>query len=82
MDEAAAYCDGDLCREQAGLDLRSEAVSKQTVSFVVGGIGLAALATGAVLYVTAPRSSPPKAAVSGRVAFALGPGALLVNGAW
>lgn len=43
------YCDA------AGLDLRNTALTDATISTIAFGVGLAALAGGAVLYFTAPR---------------------------
>jgi serine/threonine-protein kinase len=54
-DEANAYCDGPAC-DAPGLPLRDDArtaASISTVSFVVGGIALAA---GGLVFFTAPRS--------------------------
>lgn len=52
-DEAASHCDGSVCRDQTGVDLKSQARSAgniSTVGFIVGGVGLAA---GATLWFTA-----------------------------
>ena len=50
-------CMNNQCDPQ-GLQDRSSAYSQATVSTVLVGVGLAAVATGAVLFFTAPRESP------------------------
>jgi hypothetical protein len=43
--EADDHCDGRICRDQAGVDLKSDAIhagNVSTVAFVLGGVGLAA----------------------------------------
>jgi len=50
-------CVNNQCDSQ-GLQERSSAYSQATVSTVLVGVGLAAVATGAVLHFTAPRESP------------------------
>ena len=51
------HCVNNQCDSQ-GLQNRSGAYSQATVSTVLVGVGLAAVATGAVLYFTAPRETP------------------------
>ncbi|MFZ5891502.1 MAG: tetratricopeptide repeat protein [Myxococcota bacterium] len=43
--EAEEHCDGNACRDQVGVDLKSDAIQAgniSTIAFVVGGVGLAA----------------------------------------
>jgi serine/threonine-protein kinase len=72
--DSSAYCEGNLCTQQ-GLDIRSEARSSGTVATVVGGIGLLALGTGAVLFFTAPSSGKTPAV-------GVGPGWVGLKGAF
>ncbi|PIE05623.1 MAG: hypothetical protein CSA75_03795 [Sorangium cellulosum] len=72
------YCNDDLCSQQ-GLDIRSDARSDAKVATIVGGVGLAAMVGGAVLYFTA---SDDVDSESVRTAFGLGPGSLMVRGVW
>jgi hypothetical protein len=58
-DDAKAACGGDLgCDSQADLDrsqgLVDDARSKATIATVLTGVGVAAVATGAILWLTAP----------------------------
>jgi hypothetical protein len=53
--DSSSHCNGNKC-DQEGLDIRAEARSQGTVASVVCGVGLVALATGAVVLFTAPRS--------------------------
>lgn len=74
-DEAAQHCDGSLCRDQAGVDLKSEARSAgnvSTVAFIVGGVGLAGAA---VLWLTAGSGSA-------HTQVGLGPRGVAVRGEW
>ncbi len=56
FDDSSADCNGNRC-DQHGLDLRSSAVSQANVATVIFGVGLAGVATGAVLWLTAPSGS-------------------------
>lgn len=72
-DQAASHCNGSLCRDQTGVDLKSQARSAgniSTVGFIVGGIGLAAAVT---LWLTAG----PKHTEVG-----LAPNGVSVRGEW
>lgn len=65
-DESKEHClpnDPNLCTEE-GAALRDDARSAGNVATIVGGIGLALAATGAVLYFTAP-SEPARVGVRG-----------------
>ncbi len=70
-DDSKQHCDGDTCRDQAGVDLRSEAQTAgniSTAAFIVGG---AAVAGGVVLYLTAPDPSNPSETEAGAPGVAL-----------
>jgi hypothetical protein len=74
-------CAGDVCTTQSSFDARSSARSAgdaATVSFVAGA---AALAIGAVVWLTAPRGAPESAG-SARVVIAPTLGGALVEGGW
>jgi hypothetical protein len=74
-DEAAKYCSGTSCNDQRGVNAGEDAYSAgtvATVAMVIGGLGLAG---GAVLWVTAPRSSQEPAAALG-----VGPASLQLRG--
>ena len=59
QDGVGADCSGDRC-DSAGVDARKSAVSTANVGSIVGGVGLLAIAGGAVLWLTAPTA--PKSA--------------------
>jgi len=61
-----------------GADLRNSAFSKATVSTIAFGVGGAALASGAILWFTAPKVD----AEAPRVGVAFAPGAMTLRGAW
>jgi hypothetical protein len=52
--DAKKVCDGAACTDQNGVDLTDDAKSAATISNVAFGAGLACLAGGIILYVTAP----------------------------
>jgi hypothetical protein len=58
--DAKDVCGGTTCTTQADLDkandLRDQAKSKATLSTILVGVGVAAAATGVVLFVTAPKT--------------------------
>jgi hypothetical protein len=54
---SSPYCTASNQCEQTGLDLRGAAVRSQTAGLVSAGIGAALVATGVVLFVTAPSAS-------------------------
>jgi hypothetical protein len=76
-DEAEAHCAGSLCRDQTGVDLKSQALSAGNVSTVGFAVGIAGLVGGAVLWFTAGGKSESTTALVG-----IGPGAVSVKGAW
>ncbi|WP_434041552.1 MULTISPECIES: hypothetical protein [Sorangium] len=62
FDESSAFCNGDRC-DRRGMDIRDSAVARANVATVVFGVGLAAIAGGGVLWLTA--KSPAKGASIG-----------------
>ncbi|HQP34128.1 MAG TPA: hypothetical protein PLI95_03075 [Polyangiaceae bacterium] len=77
FDDSGDYCIGNRCSQQ-GVDLRSDAVSQGNTATIIGGLGLAAMVGGAVLYFTAP--SGKKRASSNATTVGLGPGSIVVGG--
>jgi tetratricopeptide repeat protein/thrombospondin type 3 repeat protein len=72
-DEAEKSCTPTAC-DQAGHDLASDAATKGNLSTALVVVGLGAVATGAVLYLTAPKAAPSDTAVPrARVIPELGP---------
>jgi serine/threonine-protein kinase len=78
-DEADPWCDGNACWDQGAVDLRADAARFQTLGYVTIGIGAAALAGGAVLYLAAPAPAQAGRGEPGRAAVRVGFGA---QGAW
>ena len=58
---------GNPCASQAGLDANRDARSAATVSNIAIGVGLAAVITGVVLYLTAPSSHASTRAANGSI---------------
>ncbi len=56
-DDSSSYCRANRCT-QPGIDLRDRASDKAVVSTATVGLGLVAVATGVVLWLTAPPSPP------------------------
>jgi len=81
FNESSPHCDGNKC-SQEGVDIRDEAISKAGTATIVGGIGLAALVGGAVLYFTAPSAPKNKTATLSSPAIAIGPGSVTLSGRW
>jgi hypothetical protein len=80
--DASSYCEGNHC-DQPGLDQRKDAVRGGNIATVVGGLGLAALTAGVVIFLTAPPSKPkeaPRAAAA--IALHAGFHGLLLRGEW
>lgn len=76
-DDADQHCDGERCRDQAGVDLKAEARSKGNLStafFIIGGAGLA---SGVTLWLTAPNQGERVGTQFGIV-----PGGVTVKGTW
>ncbi|WP_437730595.1 hypothetical protein [Sorangium sp. So ce1335] len=61
FDESSPFCNGDRC-DRRGMDIRDGAVARANVATVVFGVGLAAIAGGGVLWLTA-KSSPRSASI-------------------
>jgi hypothetical protein len=82
-DESSSHCSGDFCNQQ-GLDLRSEGISKANVATAVGAVGVAAIAAGVVIFLTAPKPKTEEkpSASAFRAQVGLGPGSLTIAGAW
>ncbi|WP_437767115.1 hypothetical protein WMF27_20875 [Sorangium sp. So ce281] len=56
FDESRPFCNGDRC-DRRGMDIRGSAVARANVATVVFGVGLAAVAGGGVLWLTARSSA-------------------------
>ena len=76
-DDAGAHCAGNAC-DAEGVSLRSDAISAGNGSTVAFALGAAAVAGGAVLWLTAPTTSRESA----RVSVAPGAGGIAVRGAF
>lgn len=73
LSDSKDFCnDDDYCTPR-GVDLRSSASSKALVATVATGVGVAALATAAVLWFTAPSSTELVSAPARSRAWAVGP---------
>lgn len=59
--EADKICNGSACPSQAGVDLGNDAITAANVSTVVLGVGLAGVAVGTILFLTAPSRTAKKA---------------------
>ena len=55
--DADQHCDGAICRDQEGVDLRSDSRSAGNVSTAAFAIGVAGIAAAAYLWFTAPSST-------------------------
>jgi hypothetical protein len=65
-DEARKVCPaGEPCRDLAATDKSKQAVSRASVATIVGGMGIAALAAGAVLWIV---GAPPESSAVVRIA--------------
>lgn len=71
ISDSQSHCVDDAC-DPTGLDLRDRAVARGNVSTAFFVVGVAALAGGAVLYLTAPTANTPTVGI--------GPGFLRVEG--
>ncbi|HQP38562.1 MAG TPA: hypothetical protein PLI95_25430, partial [Polyangiaceae bacterium] len=81
VSDAEAWCDGANCRDPRGVDLHDEAKGTADLATVFGIVGVAAVAGGTVLYLTAPRKSAEPAA-RGSTTWVAGPMSLAVRGVW
>lgn len=57
-DEADQYCEGKLCTDSRGLELKKDAIAAGNVSTVAFAMGGVALAAGGVLWFALPMGSP------------------------
>lgn len=74
-DEASRHCDGSGCRDQTGVDLKAAAIDAGNVSTVGFIVGLAGVATGSVLWLTAgAEGDAPRVGI--------GPGSVSFRGAF
>ncbi|WP_437561886.1 tetratricopeptide repeat protein [Sorangium sp. So ce542] len=78
FEEAGPHCDGDVC-DDAGVDLRDDAVALARTGTVVFLVGAAGAAAGAVLWFTSP-SPAATAAMRPAVQVGLGPTGLSLGG--
>jgi len=80
---AGGHCDASGC-DGTGTTLRNQAISDATISTIAFGAGLAAIAAGVVVWVTAPSTAPKVGATGLTVVPALGAGraGMAVVGAW
>jgi hypothetical protein len=76
-DDAGAHCAGNAC-DAEGVSLRSDAITAGNASTVAFALGAAALAGGAVVWLTAP----PASHESARVGVSPGAGGVIVRGAF
>lgn len=82
FNESSGHCDGSAC-DKIGADARSSAVSEGNIATIVGGVGLAALATGVVLFLTAPKGeAQPSKTASRMPQLSVGPGSISLGGSW
>jgi hypothetical protein len=68
--ESASYCGVNGQKDDCygkGIGLRGDAVTDATISTVLIGVGVAAIAGGAVLWLTAPAASAPAVGFDGRM---------------
>ena len=82
LDESNPFCNANNACRQQGLDIRDRAESSQTLSLVFLGAGVAALAGGVALYLTAPSASTKGANDGWRFAVRAGAGGVLGAGEW
>ncbi len=83
LSDADAYCGADSCWDQRGIQLHDDARSQAMLATVIGGVGAAALVTGAILYFTAPSGKAKTAASGGSVPIlTLGPAGVGMKGVW
>jgi hypothetical protein len=72
-DESQVHCAGAACSDQTGVDLSNEALRAGNVATVAYTIAAVGLASGALLWLTAPRVSPQ---------IGVGPGVVRVWASW
>jgi serine/threonine-protein kinase len=76
--DAEAHCSAGVCGDQTGMELTEQAKNAATTANIAFGVGLAALAGGVVLYLTAP--SAHSAAQSNTLKARVGPGNITLGG--
>jgi serine/threonine-protein kinase len=76
--DAQDHCPASQCKDQEGVTLTDEARSAATAANIAFGVGLAALAGGVVLYLTAP--SGQSAAQNGTLQARVGLGSISLGG--
>ncbi|MBI5534829.1 MAG: hypothetical protein HY898_19035 [Deltaproteobacteria bacterium] len=83
FNDTSSMCNGNFCTEQ-GASMRHDAVRAGNVATIVGGVGIVAMAAGAVVYLTAPSGNASSAAGKERfrTVVAVGPGSVAVGGTW
>lgn len=81
-DEALTHCRTDTLCSAQGVSLGSDAKSAATVSTILFGVGLAAVATGVVIYFTAPSGTSSPSTVAVRVAPSPGAMTMSVGASW
>jgi serine/threonine-protein kinase len=77
-DDAEERCPNTRCNDREGVSLAEEASDAATISNVAFGLGLAALAGGVVLYLTAPGTSDEAAPI----AASFGPSGISLKGSF
>ena len=77
-DDAAAYCDGPICRDPAGVDFKREAIAAGNVSTIAFALGAAGVVGGVALWLSAP--SPSNGATTLQVG--VDTRGVIVRGAW
>jgi serine/threonine-protein kinase len=82
LSDAEPWCSGNQCWDQRGVDLHSDAVTSQSIARVAAGVGAAGLVGGALLYLTAPKGEVTAPKGHGSTTLLLGPGILVVKGAF
>jgi len=82
LSDADAYCSADACWDQRGIQLHDDARSQATLATIVGGVGAAALVTGAVLYFTAPSDKAKTTAATTSPMLMIGPAGVSMKGVW
>jgi hypothetical protein len=65
--DAKELCSGEVCHDRRGVTLTDEARDAAAVSNVLFGLGLAAVAGGAVVYLTAPTPEASAIRIAPRV---------------
>ena len=76
--DAEDHCPNGQCKDQEGMALTEEAKNAATAANIAFGVGLAALAGGVVLYLTAP--SGQSAARHNTLKARVGPGSIMLGG--